>query len=167
MGSTPGATATSLFGCGSSVLPNQNISTAPRSGNRGISQMVSRKFTLSLPLQQVDFIRLHSFLVAEQCDQDAQPYRRLGDGVGDHEDGEDLPVDILQRVRKGDQVDVDGIENQLDGHQNDHDIAASQHSHGPNEQQGRAQSQVMNRRYRMHDQILFFAMTTEPTTATS
>src|ERR1035437_3132315 len=102
MGSTPGATATSLFGCGSRILPNSSISAAPKSGNRGISQMVSRKFTLSLPLQQVDFIRLHCFLVADQRDQDAQPYSRFGHRVGDHEDSEDLSVDILQRVRKRD-----------------------------------------------------------------
>src|ERR1017187_7729302 len=116
MGSTPGATATSLAGCGSSVLPNSSIRAAPRSGNRGISQMVSRKFTLFLPLQQVDFIRLHCFLVAEQRDQDAQPYRCFGHRVGDYEDGENLPVDILQRVRKRDQVDVDRVEYELDGH---------------------------------------------------
>src|SRR5664279_5055779 len=108
MGSTPGATATSLLGCGSSVLPKISISAAPQSGNRGISQMSSRKFTLFLPLQQVDFIRLHRFLIAEQRDQDAQPYRRFGHRVDDHEDGENLPVDILQRMRKGDQVDVHG-----------------------------------------------------------
>src|SRR4029434_10975933 len=99
MGSTPGATATSLLGWGSRVLPNASISAAPKSGNRGISQIVSRKFTLSLPLQQVDFIRLHRFLIAEQRDQDAQPYRRFGHRIGDYEDGENLPVDILQRVR--------------------------------------------------------------------
>src|SRR4051794_15793916 len=34
-----GATATSLLGCGSSVLPKASIRAAPRSGNRGISQM--------------------------------------------------------------------------------------------------------------------------------
>src|SRR5664280_899674 len=167
MGSTPGATATSLFGCGSSVLPNSSISAAPRSGNRGISQMVSRKFTLFLPLQQVDFIRLHGFLIAEQRDQDAQPYRRFGHRVGDHEDSEDLSVDILQRVRKGDQVDVHRVEDQLDRHQNDHDIAPRQHADGADEQQGRAQGQIMNRCNRVHGQILFFAITTEPTTATS
>src|ERR1035437_1435956 len=167
MGSTPGATATSLFGCGSKTLPKSSISAAPKSGNRGISQIVSRKFTLFLPLQQVDFIRLHRFPVAEQRDQDAQPYGRFGHRVNDHEDGENLPVDILQRVRKRDQVDIHRVEDQLDRHQNDHDIAPRQHAHGADEQQGRAQGQIMNRCNRVHRQILFFAITTEPTTATS
>src|ERR1035441_754632 len=107
MGSTPGATATSLFGCGSSVLPNSSISAAPRSGNRGISQMVSRKFTLFLPLQQVDFIRLHGFLIAEQRDQDAQPYRRFGHRVEDHEDSEQVAPDILPRAHKTEQRKVE------------------------------------------------------------
>src|SRR6516225_1138365 len=129
MGSTPGATATSLFGCGSSVLPKKNISTAPRSGNKGISQMYSRKFTLSLPLQQVDFIRLHRFLVAEKRDQDAQPDGGFGHRVRNHEDGENLSVDVLQRMRERDQVDVHGIKNQLDRHQNDHDVASRQNAY--------------------------------------
>src|SRR3954454_219709 len=101
MGSTPGATATALLGCGSRTLPNSSIIAAPKSENRGISQIVSKKFTLfppvkSLPLQQVDLIRLHRFLVAEQRDQDAQPYGRLGHRVHDDEDREDLPIYVLQ-----------------------------------------------------------------------
>src|ERR1017187_11006939 len=68
--STPGATATSDGGCGSRNLPISSISTAPASGNSGISQMRSRKFTALLPLQQIDFVGLHGFLVAEQRDQD-------------------------------------------------------------------------------------------------
>src|SRR6266568_2969816 len=99
MGSTPGAMATSLFACGSRVLPKKNISAAPASGKRGISQISSRKFTLFLPLQQVDFIRLHGFLVPEKRDQDAQPDGSFGHSVGNDEDGEDLTVDILERVR--------------------------------------------------------------------
>src|ERR1035437_8152467 len=165
--STPAATATSECGCGSSFLPIRSISAAPKSGNKGISQIWSRKFTVLLPLQQIDLVRPHRFLVAEQRDQDAQPHRRLGHRVGDHEDGEDLPVDVAERVRKRDQVDVHGVQNQLDGHQDDHDVAARQHAHGSDQQQRRAQGQVMNRRNRMHRQILFLAIATEPTTATN
>ena len=54
------------------------------------------------------------------------------------------PLTCAAGVRKGHQVDVHGVEDQLDGHQNDHDVAARQHADGADEQQRRAQGQVMN-----------------------
>src|ERR1019366_2269687 len=122
MGSTPGATATSLSGCGSSVLPKSSMRAAPASGNSGISQMVSRKFTRFLPLQQVDFIRLHGFLIAEQGDEDAETDGGFSHCVGNHKDREYLPGGVLPHVRKGDQIDVHGIEDEFDGHQDDHHV---------------------------------------------
>ena len=96
-----------------------------------------------------------------------KPDGSFGHRVGDHKDREDLHVDVLQRVRKRNQVDVHRVEDQFDGHQNDHHVPPRQHAHGADEQQRRAQCQVMDCGNRVHCQILFFAMTTEPTTATS
>src|ERR1035441_133963 len=120
MGSTPGATATSLTGCGSSVLPKSSMRAAPASWKSGISQMVSRKFTSFLPLQQIDFIRLHSFLIAEQGDEDAKADGGFGHCVGNHKNCEHLSGGMLPHVGEGDQVDIDGVEDEFDGHQNDH-----------------------------------------------
>src|SRR5438445_13753100 len=72
----------------------------------------------------------------------------------------------MQGAREDDQVDVHGIEDQLDGHEDDHDIAAREYAHGADEQQRGAQGQVVYGPDRLHVQILFLAMTTEPTTAT-
>ena len=47
-------------------------------------------------------------------------------------------------MRESYQVDIDRVEDQFDGHQNDHNIAASQHADGPDEQQRRAQGQIMH-----------------------
>ena len=93
----------------------RNIRAAPKSGNSGISQIWSRKFTALLPFQQVDFIRQHGFLIAEQSDEDAQPDGGLSHGVDNHEDGENLsrPPALLV-MRKGDQIDVHGVEDELD-----------------------------------------------------
>src|ERR1041385_5289488 len=110
MGSTPGAIATAETGCGSSFFPKSSIRAAPASGNSGISQISSRKFTVLLPLQQVDFVRQHGFLVTEKRDQDTESHSRLGYRVGDDEDGEDLAADVLQRLREGDQVDVHSVQ---------------------------------------------------------
>ena len=54
------------------------------------------------------------------------------------------PFTFCQRLRERDQVDVHGVQNQLDGHQNDHDIAAGQHAHRADQQQRRAQRQVVH-----------------------
>src|SRR5438270_14029218 len=111
--------AASEGGCGSNVLPRNSMAAAPNRGNSGMSQILSRKFMRS-PLEQIHFVRQHGFLVAEQRDQDAQPDSGFGHRVGDYEDGEYLAVHILQVMRESDQVNVDGVENQLDRHQNDH-----------------------------------------------
>src|SRR6266550_6276193 len=119
------------------------------------------------PLQQIHFIRENRFFIAEKRDQDTQSDRGLSHRVRDHKNREDLPVDVLQVVREGDEIDVHRIQDQLDGHQDNHDVAAGEHTDGADEQQCSAQRQVMRGGDGSHAQILFFAMTTEPTTATS
>src|SRR5580692_2255257 len=131
--------ATSDTGCGSRILPRSSMRAAPKSGNSGMSQIWSRKFTALLPFQQVDFIRQHGFLIAEQRDEDAQPDGGLGHRVDNHENRENLSVDLAEDARKGHQIDVYGVEDQLDGHQNDDDIAAGEHADSADEQQRRAQ----------------------------
>src|SRR5262247_2199234 len=66
-------------------LPNSPLMTKPAAGNRGISQMRSRKF-MRLPLHQVDFVDIHRFLVLEHGDDDTEANSRFGSCDGDHED---------------------------------------------------------------------------------
>ncbi len=77
------------------------------------------------------------------------------------------PLRLPPGVRESDQVDVYRVENHLDRHQDNYDVAARQHADSADQQEGRAQHQVINGRNGMHRQILFLAITTEPTTATS
>src|SRR3569832_2655383 len=109
--------ATSETGCGSSSLPNTSIIAAPASGSRGISQIRFKKSTVVSPLQQVDLVGQDGLFVPEEGDQDAQADRGFRHRVGNDEDCEDLAVDVLPRVRKRDQVDIDGVQDQLDRHQ--------------------------------------------------
>src|ERR1700722_8145688 len=62
--------------------------------------------------------------VAEIDDQDRQTDRRLGRGDGQHEHREHLADEVIEEGREGDEVDVDGEQDQLDRHQDDDDVAA-------------------------------------------
>src|SRR5215510_5128005 len=74
-------------------LPNRPLMTKPAAGNKGISQMRSRKF-MRLPLHQVDFVDVHRFLVLEHGDDDAEADRGFRSGDGNHKDREDLPCEL-------------------------------------------------------------------------
>src|ERR1039458_378559 len=130
--------------------PKKSITAAPMSGTSGISQMRSRKFIVTssswsgLPFQEIDLVDQHRLLIAEQRDENAQTYGRLGHGHGDHKDRENLPVERLQVAAEGHQVQVDGVENQLDRHHDDDDIAAQQNAEGADEQQSDAEDQVVS-----------------------
>src|SRR3954449_13520486 len=58
-------------------LPASSISAAPTRGNSGIIHTRSRKKFNVSPLQQVDLIRQHCLLIAEQRDQNAQSHGGL------------------------------------------------------------------------------------------
>src|ERR1022692_3234518 len=73
----------------------------------------------------------------------------------------------MQRLRECHQVDIDRIQDQLDGHQNNDNVTPGQHAHRPDKQESGAQGDVMRCGYRVHSQIRFFAITTETTTATT
>src|SRR3990170_480122 len=53
----------------------------------------------------------------EDEDDDRQPQRHLGHGDRDGERGKDHPDHVGVEAREGDQVDVDGVEHQLDAEQ--------------------------------------------------
>ena len=60
--------------------------------------------------------------VAEQHDENCQADRCLRGGYGHDKKNEYLPRQILQVMRKGDEVDVDRQQHQFDGHQDDDQI---------------------------------------------
>src|SRR5680860_71147 len=74
---------------------------------------------------------------AEDHQHDSEGQPDLGGGYHDDEQGEGLPA--VERVPKvcveGDQVDVDGVEHQLDAHQDEDGVAAHQHRVHPDREQ--------------------------------
>ena len=54
----------------------------------------------------------------------ARPIAASAGGDCQHEQGEDLADEIAEECRKGDKVDVDGKQHQLDRHQDDDDVLA-------------------------------------------
>src|SRR5437588_388259 len=69
--------------------------------------------------------------------------RDLSRGHRDDEQGEDLTDDIAVQRAEGDEVDVDGVEDQLDRHE-DHDAVASrQHAVHADGEQSRAEEQEL------------------------
>src|SRR5439155_4813234 len=95
----------------------------------------------------------------------------------DHEDGEHLPRDLagpFHVVVEGDEVHVGGVEDQLDAHQDADGVAARDHGHHPQGEQGGADDEEVRQPYARHSStasesslISLRAMITAPTSAAS
>src|SRR5262249_60120569 len=72
---------------------------------------------IELATEQVEAVRLDGPTNAEDRDDDGQPDGDLGDRDGDREEREDQPGDVAAEARERNQVDVDGVEHQLDAEQ--------------------------------------------------
>src|SRR6202035_1935786 len=86
--------------------------SAPRKGKSGMVH--SSSFIAYLPLELRRPLETGGVAEAEEGDQDAQPHGRLPAGEGDGGDREDLARQVRPLIREGDEVDVDGVEHQLD-----------------------------------------------------
>src|SRR3989442_4819112 len=151
-----------------SRFPTSSIRAAPARGKSGMSQTLSRKNSVGisvlhalaalfvrsaipsfaaprirLPLQDVHFVGQHGRTVPEKRDDDAQPHGRFRRRIGDHEDGEDLAVHVAEHARQRDQRDVHRVQDQLDGHQDDDNVAAREHANHADGEERQAQEQVM------------------------
>src|SRR5215510_1566457 len=95
--------------------------TASRTNARnGSPRMQSGKPTLGaigLATEQIEAVRLDGPANAEDRDDDGQPDGDLGDRDRDREEREDQPCHVPAEARERDQIDVDGIEHQLDAEQ--------------------------------------------------
>src|SRR2546423_9959263 len=95
-----------------------------------------------LPFQQINLVNEDGLAVAVERDDEAEADGRLGGGDDDDEDGEDLSGDgvhvarVAQVAREGYEVEVRRVQYQLDGHEDDDDVAAREHArHAVGEQQ--------------------------------
>src|SRR2546427_6415634 len=73
--------------------------------------------------EQVEAVGLHPPPHTEDHDDDRPPHRDLGDRDRDREEREDQPEEVAVESGEGDQIDVHGVEHQLDPEQ-DPDRAA-------------------------------------------
>jgi hypothetical protein len=69
-----------------------------------------------LPFEEIHFVGQDGLAIAEKGDDDPKPYGRFGSRVGDDEQSEDLAGDIAKNSREENEIDVNGVEDQLDGH---------------------------------------------------
>src|SRR5690242_13834630 len=96
--------------------PKNPARNAPTSGRKMAATVTA------LPLHEVDVFDGDAAAVAEIDDEDGEADRRLGGGDGQHEHGEDLSDEVVQKGREGDEVDVDGEQHELDRHEDDDDV---------------------------------------------
>src|SRR5271165_252303 len=84
----------------------------------------------SLPFEKVHFIGAHGFAIAEEGDDDSEAYCRFGRRVRNDEEGKNLTVNVAEDPGESDEIDVNGVENELDGHENDDDVTACNDADG-------------------------------------
>src|SRR5271165_4489475 len=88
-----------------------------------------------LPLEKVHFIRAHGFAIAEEGDYDSEAYGGLGRRVCNDEEGKNLALNIAEDPGESDEINVNGVENELDRHENDDDVTARNDADGADEEE--------------------------------
>src|SRR5688572_11637806 len=153
-------------------MPTSPLIAAPMPGRIGISQINSIDCSAlcsllsalaRLPSHQIHFVDVDRFLVPVERQDDAQADGGLGGRDGDDEYREHLADAVLQLIRKRHQIDVDGVQNQLDRHEDDDDVAAQHDAGDADHEQRRRQQHVMG--WCNHNSR--FAKIIAPTIATS
>ena len=72
---------------------------------------------------QVDLVDVQGLARAEERDDDGEADGGLGRGDDHDEEDEDLAVDLVPHVGEGDEGQVDGVEHQLNRHEDRDDVA--------------------------------------------
>src|SRR5262245_32065917 len=120
--------------------------TASRTKARnGSARTKSDKPTLGatwLATEQIEAVRLDGPANAEDRDDDGQPDGDLGDRDGNREEREDEPRHVAAEAREGDQIDVDGVEHQLDAEEDADRVPARQDAEEADGEHERGQGEV-------------------------
>ena len=95
---------------------------------RGKAGMRMTRRSDTLPLQEIDLIYIGGNFSTEHHDDDGQPHRGFACCNGDHEQRRHLPCHRLQVMREGHQVDICGIQHDLDGHENNNEVPPNEHT---------------------------------------
>src|SRR6266540_134558 len=140
-------------------FPNSRTAAKPSAGRSGMIQALRSMSPSALEL--VDSVEVGTVHVPVDQQDDREAHPHLGGGDRDDEEGEHLARDLLGEGSERDQVDVDGVEHELDGEQDEHAVAAGEHAVHPGAEEERAEDEVLVQR---HGQSLR-AITPAPTRA--
>src|SRR6266540_6616098 len=126
--------------------PSSRRNTAPARGNARISQEVETAEGIRRsPLHALRLVDGGARLAAEERHDDREPDDDLGRGDDDHEEREDLTVQVPVHPRERDEREVHGVQHQLD-RQEDHDrIATHEHSDHTGGEEHRREREVLRR----------------------
>src|ERR1700688_223711 len=117
----------------------RGLSMNPRRIHRANPALGMRGFLVrALPFQQVHFVGKYGIAVAEKGDDDAEADGSFCGSVRDDKQSEDLSRDITENAGEKDQVDIDGVEDEFDGHQDDDNVAARDHANASDQKQRQA-----------------------------
>jgi hypothetical protein len=97
-------------------------------------------------LSESTFSTLSVLAVAMNQDDNRQAHGGFGRGHDDHEKNEHLSLQLAERPAEGDKRQIDGVEHQLDGHENGDDVALEDERHHTQSEQDGAQHQKIRSR---------------------
>src|SRR5437588_3626001 len=103
--------------------PKTPFNRNPSSGNAGMSQRCCM-----LIFHGAHFIHIQRVAILENGQNDGQSDGRFGRGYYHYEKGEQVAIDLLELVREGDETEIDGVQHQLDRHEDGDDAAAEEES---------------------------------------
>src|SRR6266851_9039773 len=102
------------------------------------------------PFQQINLIDIDRLLIPEEGDQNAKAHGGFGGGVYGNKDREYLPMQVSPHARERHQVQVYRVQNQLDRHQHNHNVAASEHTDHAQHEQSRCYDEIVKGSYWNH-----------------
>src|SRR5271157_934951 len=94
----------------------------------------------------------------------AEAHSRFRGRNNDHKKHKDLAVGLAQGLAEGDKSQIDGVEHELNGHEEGDNVALEHEGHDAQSKEDGAENQVVVRRH--HDQFSRWASTMAPRMAT-
>jgi hypothetical protein len=135
----------------------------PKKGNKGINQTKSvipspqpaldnKKFVCHLkrlnrqsfsPFHQIDVVYVDSASQSERGNSDGKAHSNFSRSYNHNEQNEYLSLDRTQVAGEGYKRQVDGVQHQFQGHENDDQIPPKHHSDDSQREEDRGQKQIM------------------------
>src|SRR5271169_1941211 len=138
----------------------------PSSGKTRIQGRSEAELTLSLQLGGV--VEVHGALEAVHGDDDREADRGFAGGERDDEHREELPVEVAEVARERDEIQVRGVEDELDRHQHRQEVPANEDARDADGEEHERECDVMrDADHQSTRSIVRFPSTTAPIIATS